>query len=77
MSHITVIDQSQGTNQQGYCIRIGPALPNRLAGCLRLIKTAGAPLATYSSIGAACDDAIAYRNAHYPSWRVRIDCTIA
>lgn len=91
--YITVIDIEVGDPSKGFAIRVGKEVSSlqRLAGCIAWDTTNNrvgwnSPLYKYASNQSytqwhtyenALKDAIAYRDANYPGYKVRVDCTIA
>jgi hypothetical protein len=91
-NHITVIDIEVGSPEKGFAIRFGQENKMyRLANCVAWDTTNdrigwGLPLYKYANNQqytqwhtweAAVKDAIAYRDANYPNYKVRVDCTVA
>lgn len=82
-NHITIIDKEVGTNNYGFCVRVGQGAPgNRLAHCLGFNKYANGQLvqfdlSTYKTFKEAYEAALEYRNREHPDWAIRADCTLA
>ena len=91
-NHITVIDIEVGHPEKGFAIRVGGEIPlQRLANCIAWDTTnnqIGYNLPLYKCAynqsytrwfawETAVKEAIAYRDINYPTYKVRIDCTVA
>jgi hypothetical protein len=91
-NHITVIDIEVGHPEKGFAIRVGKENPpqQRFANCIAWDSVKNdigwtVPLYKYAtnqeytqwnSLDAAIKAATSYRNARYPTYKIRVDATI-
>lgn len=79
--NITIIDREEGTGTNGYAIRVGARLDDRLANCFNaetngLFKYGSTEYTYWNSFSNVYAVALELQKNLYPTYKVRIDCTV-